>query len=119
MKTKYFIFTMIMLVGLALFIVGLAIEVPGDKLTTYYVLADESEYSYIKEYVNGDAYNYIIGASLVGGRIAGVLAQKAIFIAIGLLIFSIGIYALLNVRMKENVDKKEENMADCEKSNLI
>lgn len=32
----------------------------------------------IDEYVGGDAYNYIIGASLVGGRISGFIAGKTV-----------------------------------------
>jgi phage terminase large subunit-like protein len=59
-------------------------------------------YSAIKEYVGGDAYNYIIGASLVGGRISGVFAMKAIFISVGILIFCAGLICLSFVKKEDN-----------------
>ena len=81
----------VILIGIALVAVGLVIAVPGDHLTTYSILADKYGYSYIKEYVGGDAYNYIIGASLVAGHISGNLAMKAIFIAGGVITACMGL----------------------------
>lgn len=52
-------------VDIALIAVGLIIAVAGDHLTTYERLGNSDGYSYIREYVGGDAYNYIMGASLV------------------------------------------------------
>lgn len=86
---KKFVSVIIIIIGIALLYFGLSIKVPGKQLTTYSFLSDE--YSTIEEYVGGDAYNYIIGASLVGGEIAGAKAQKAIFISIGSLIACIGL----------------------------
>lgn len=77
-------------IGIVLVCIGLLLQVPSKELTTYSILED-SGYSVIEEYVGGDAYNYIIGASLVAGEIAGVMIQKAIFISVGLLIFCIGL----------------------------
>lgn len=80
----------LIIIGVILSLVGLFISVPGEQLTTYSFMHDSS-YSVIEEYVGGDAYNFIIGACLVGGKIAGTLAMKAVFIAVGILIFCIGI----------------------------
>lgn len=95
------------------------LKVPGKKLTTY--IASGDKYSVIQEYVGGDAYNFIIGASLVGGEIAGVKAQKAIFISVGALITCFGLYAFscskddnINVRLSTTSSENEYN-----KSNTI
>lgn len=77
-------------IGIVLVCIGLLLQVPSKELTTYSFLGD-SGYSVIDEYVGGDAYNYIIGATLVAGEIAGVMIQKAVFISIGLLIVCIGL----------------------------
>ncbi|MCI5892088.1 MAG: hypothetical protein MRZ66_01610 [Clostridiales bacterium] len=79
----------VVIIGIILFVVGLGIKVPNKELTTLSILSDE--YSVIDEYVGGDAYNYIIGASLVGGEISGVKTQKAMFESIGLLIMCVGL----------------------------
>lgn len=76
-------------IGIVLVCIGLLLQVPSKELTTYSILED-SGYSVIEEYVGGDAYNYIIGAALVAGEIAGVMIQKAVFVSIGLLIVCIG-----------------------------
>ena len=80
-------------VGIVLIAVGLIIAVPGDHLTTYESLGGSDGYSYIREYVGGDAYNYIMGASLVAGHISGTMTMKAIFIAVGVLVACIGLLA--------------------------
>lgn len=84
------------IIGILLVLIGLIIRVPGGALTTYKSLDGESaggyyafdnRYSSIDEYVGGDAYNYIIGASLVAGKTAGVIAAKAISIVGGAICF--------------------------------
>lgn len=82
----------VIMIGAVLFLVGLFTAIPSNKLTTYGILREE--YSVIEEYVGGDAYNYIIGASLVGGEIAGAKTEKAIFTATGILLICIGLLAL-------------------------
>ena len=77
-------------IGVLLVCIGLFMPVPSKELTTYSFMADEG-YSVIEEYVGGDAYNYIIGASLVGGEIAGTKAQKAIYTVAGLFFICTGI----------------------------
>ena len=79
--------------GIILIIAGLMIAVPGDYLTTYERLGGSNGYSYIREYVGGDAYNYITGASLVAGHISGTMAMKAVFIAVGVLVTCMGLLA--------------------------
>lgn len=88
-------------IGIVLVCIGLFLQVPSKELTTYSFL-DDSGYSVIEEYVGGDAYNYIIGAALVAGEIAGVMIQKAVFISIGLLIVCIG---LLKCARRDDVTK--------------
>lgn len=92
----------ITLVGIILFIIGFFIKVPNKELTTYSFLSDDR--SVIEEYVGGDAYNYIIGASLIGGEISGAKTQKAIFISIGLLIASVGLLSLSYSRNNDSIE---------------
>lgn len=112
---KKTISVLVMVIGLVLFIVGLFIKIPSKELTTYSSLSDK--YSVIEEYVGGDAYNYIIGASLVGGEIAGAKAQKAVFISMGSLIFVIGLLAYSF--SKENIEKTAKVNAPLSTENNI
>ncbi|MCF0110877.1 MAG: hypothetical protein HUJ58_03175, partial [Erysipelotrichaceae bacterium] len=84
------------IVGAALICVGLFIRVPGTALTTHSDMDGKKvmglTFSTIDEYVGGDAYNYIIGASLVGGRIAGARAERSIYISAGAIIIAMGLY---------------------------
>ena len=100
--------------GIILIIAGLIIAVPGDHLTTYERLGGSDGYSYIREYVGGDAYNYITGASLVAGHISGTMAMKAIFIAVGVLVACIGLLAFVFItdRPKESAAHFAETSAD-------
>ena len=100
--------------GIILIIAGLIIAVPGDHLTTYERLGGSDGYSYIREYVGGDAYNYITGASLVAGHISGTIAMKAIFIAVGVLISCIGLLAFVFItdQPKESAAHFAETSAD-------
>lgn len=77
--------------GIILIVLGIVIRIPSKELTTYKLL--EGEYSIIDEYVGGDAYNYIIGASLVAGNIAAAKISKSLFIAVGVLVMCIGLIA--------------------------
>ena len=92
--------TIIIIIGVILCFVGLFYKIPSNQLTTYSFLNDD--HTVIEEYVGGDAYNYIIGASLTGGEIAGATAAKAIYISVGLLIICIGmIIAVVSKPKKE------------------
>lgn len=91
-----------LIIGAVLILVGLIIQVPGGVLTTLETRNGEStdnyvfddEYSSIDEYVGGDAYNYIIGASLVAGKISGTMTVKAVCIVGGLLCICAGMVLL-------------------------
>ncbi len=98
MKMKKLVGIVILLAGVAMLIVGLTLTVPGTYLTSYTELEgveiDGDTASTIREYVGGDAYNYIIGASLVGAKISGVMIAKAVYTAIGTLIICFGLACL-------------------------
>ena len=87
------------MIGLILVLIGLIIQIPGGALTTYKFMNGESaggyafdnKYSSIDEYVGGDAYNFIIGASLVGGKIAGMIAAKAVTMVGGAICICFGV----------------------------
>lgn len=98
------------IIGIVLLLIGLIIQIPGGALTTYEImdgnLTDSyvfsNKYSAIDEYVGGDAYNYIIGASLVAGRISGTMTTKAIFIVGGIICICLGL-TLRSIRKKETL----------------
>ncbi|MGI6248763.1 MAG: hypothetical protein ACOYJX_05105 [Acutalibacteraceae bacterium] len=79
------------ILGIALFVTGLFVSIPNDYINSYSM----------KEYVGGDAYNFIIEASIRGGKIAGAFAQKAIYIGVGLLITCLS-------ALKVNIVKPEQ-----------
>lgn len=98
------------IIGLVLIFIGLITPIPGGALTTYQSLEGtattdysfSNKYSTIDEYVGGDAYNYIIGASLVAGKLSGAMTSKAIYIVGGTLCFCFGI-TLKALQKKANV----------------
>ena len=92
MKKEISVF--MLLVGIAAIVYGFSIKVPGSSLTTYSSMDGYRNYSAIEEYVGGDAYNYIIGATLVGSRISAAMTSQTIFIAVGVLICCIGLIGL-------------------------
>lgn len=106
---------LVMIIGLVLFIVGLFTKIPNKELTTYLGLSDKC--SVIEEYVGGDAYNYIIRASLVGGEIAGAKTQKAVFISVGSLIFVLGLLAYSS--SKEKIEETNKDNATISMENTI
>ena len=114
----------VIVLGALLFIVGLFTQIPSKELTTYEALDDK--YSVIEEYVGGDAYNYIIGASLVGGEIAGAKAQKAIFISVGLFIICLGLCSFVfakedadEVALKETVENEIISDAEVNETDIV
>lgn len=79
-----------LVVGLLMVIEGVDLGVPSDYLYS----------SGVTEYVGGDAYNYIIEASLRGGRIAAAEISKCINISSGLLIACMSALKLKVVKEK-------------------
>ncbi|MBQ9324590.1 MAG: hypothetical protein IJ246_02345 [Clostridia bacterium] len=60
----------------------------------------------MKEYVGGDAYNYIIEAALRGGEIAGAKIIKAVYFA------AAGIITILSLSFLTRDDGKGEIQCD-------
>jgi len=73
------------ILGLTFIIVSLAMQVPGRRI------------NYVPSYINGDAYNYQIEASLRGGEIAGAKAVKAIYMIGGAILLCGSLIALGSV----------------------
>lgn len=86
-KTLSIGFAIMMIVGIALFIYGCTIKIPSEKLSYYSYNDDESK---IEKYIEGDAYNYIIGAEIVGSKIVAAETTRAIFICTGLFMATLG-----------------------------
>ena len=61
------------LLGSVLLIYGFKLEVPSGIM----------QFGEVPEYVGGDAYNYIMEASLRGGEIAAATISRAIYICVG------------------------------------
>lgn len=109
------------IVGLILILIGLFLKVPGGALTTYRSLDGDSagsyyvfdkKYSAIDEYVGGDAYNYIIGASLVAGKTAGMIAAKAITMVGGAICVCFGVTLMIQEkRSGVPVGERDSNAA--------
>jgi len=111
------------IIGICLILIGLLIPIPGGALTTYkYLDGDKTEYSVfddkyssIDEYVGGDAYNYIIGASLVAGKISGAMTTKAIFVVSGTLCLCLGITLKM---LQKNYTTNERRFNEIKEENL-
>lgn len=106
---------LVIAIGITLFVIGYTTKIPSKNLTTFSILEGD-KYSAIDEYVGGDAYNYIIGASLVSGKIAAAKAAKierVIFISTGSLIFSIGIIGFaFSFKTKEKKPKEKKDVGE-------
>lgn len=120
MKIQKLVGTVILLAGVALLIVGLTLQVPGTYLTTYASLDGEAidgdTASSIREYVGGDAYNYIIGASLVGAKISGLIMAKAVYTAAGVLVICLGLICLFCGPKEPHTKKPEKIVSAPEKA---
>lgn len=120
MKIQKLVGSVILLAGVALLIVGLTLQVPGTYLTTYASLdgaaIDGDTASSIREYVGGDAYNYIIGASLVGAKISGLIMAKAVYTAAGVLVICLGLICLFCGPKEPRIKKPEKIVSAPEKA---
>lgn len=100
------------IIGVLLLAIGLTIPVPGGVLTTYKFMDGErttsyvfdDKYSSIDEYVGGDAYNYIIGASLIGGKMAGMISAKAVAMVGGAICICFGVTLMMLEQGKNPVE---------------
>ena len=75
-------------VGIVLAVVFVVLAV-NTEIPSKYI----SSYS-MKEYVGGDAYNFIIEAGLRGGEIAGAYATRAIYFGVAALLAVISLFCL-------------------------
>ena len=120
MKIQKLVGTVVLLAGVTLLIVGLTLQVPGTYLTTYASLdgaaIDGDTASSIREYVGGDAYNYIIGASLVGAKISGLIMAKAVYTAAGVLVICLGLICLFCGPKEPRIKKPEKIVSAPEKA---
>lgn len=111
-KKRNLAFLCPIIIGLVLVVVGLFIRMPGGALTTYSFQNGKStdhynfdnRYSTIDEYVGGDAYNYIIGASLIAGKISGTMTVKAICIVSGILCACFGLTLMMLQEEKKSTE---------------
>lgn len=111
-------------VSVLLIIFGAVFPVPEKQVDTIGYCYDKSWfYRYGEEYVNGDAYNYQIEASLKAGWMSGVLTMKSISVATGILLFFITLYADKKHKELEKQTKLLEqlagNQADTANNNSI
>lgn len=99
-------------VGALCLLVGLLFPMPGEDLTTYDL--NGAEYFHIEEYVGGDAYNYIIGACILGGHISGAMTAKAVFAVGGLAFICVGVatLAIFGSGMEKSKDMGDIKMKD-------
>lgn len=104
MKNKFLSvgFTAMMIIGIALFIYGCTIKIPSEKLS-YYGYNNTSK---IEEYVGGDAYNYIIGAEIVGSKIVAAKPKEQSSFVSGCLWRHLAV--LLLHTKKENTQKRNQ-----------
>ena len=85
------------LILVAVFLVlGFTSQIPEKYIKSY---GDNKMY----EYVGGDAYNYIIEASLRGGEISGAQTTKAIYFAAAGIIFLLSLSFLTDDENKRAV----------------
>ena len=102
------------ILSVILLIWGLVIEVPSSYLSFYG----------IKEYVGGDAYNYIIEAGLRGGRIAGAMVQKVVLIISGCILFWMSLFAIalnnkLSIVHKDSIARKTTGFSETKNDDLV
>lgn len=79
------------IVGIVLLIKGLSTSVPSSHISFYG----------LTEYVNGDAYNYIIESALRGSRIVSAQVVKALYITVGALISCIAVLKIELVKAEK------------------
>lgn len=86
-----------------MFIVGIIIIIAGFILLLHNtnIPSDIFYFSSIKTYVGGDAYNAMIEASIRGGKIAGAMAESAIYKVSGIITMCLGA-----ITIAKSFDKK-------------
>lgn len=62
------------------------------------------------EYLGGDAYNYMIEATMKSGYVSGIMTGKVAFVVGGLLLFFISLYAYNQGELLERKNEISYNM---------
>ena len=75
-------------IGLLFAIIGLTTTVPDDIIQTGTFARGNREQGGYQEYVGGDAYNFIIEASIRGGEIAGGRTARATYLTGGVIMIT-------------------------------
>lgn len=94
------------ILAIVLIVVGFKQEIPKRNLGSFP--------SSIEEYVGGDAYNYLIEASIRGGEISGKTIAKAVYIVGGCIIGVISLLiaftgkSVFKMKMTKNTKVSEE-----------
>lgn len=116
-RKKQLALSLPIIVGVILIIAGLCISIPGTALTTLSSLNGVetagynlgNRYSTIDEYVGGDAFNFIISATIISGKLTGIIAVKGLCIVSGVLCVCLGASLLLWFSTREPIDYTEDS----------
>ena len=89
--------------GIALIVAGIATTAPSRELESISRIGRGTP-----AYVGGDAYNFIIEASIRGGEIAGARTARAVYVSGGALVLTLGA-----VTLTSESDKKDETVVEA------
>ncbi len=106
-KQRYSPWLLMLIVGVIFFVIGLSVEIPSTKLTTYSYYENDDNYYYVESYVGGDAYNFIVAAAQNGGEIAAKTIEKSIYISVGVFMFVLG-GVMIDADIRNKKRRKEE-----------
>lgn len=115
------VWSFFVIIGVVFFILGLTLKLPPKELAYYSNFGDTYE---VEEYVNGDAYNYIIAASQWAGEYSARSTEKTIYICFGIFMFTLGLANIIKCTgfKKKDTNEKEvasSNIENKDKSNLF
>lgn len=108
----------LIILSIVLIVLAFLIPVPGSILTDLDFMSADPDYSIIDTYVGGDAYNYIIGANLVGAKITGTMVMRATLFCTGIIVFSLGLFGCFYASCKEKQLEKLDDIKKVLKSPL-
>ena len=103
MIKKSIVSTVGFLLAFTFLLLGLMTKPPQKEIDYY-----SSGRNGYTEYVGGDAYNYIIEASLRGGAISGASAAKAIYLSAAGLIFILSLSLLASDNREKSAEEDDE-----------
>lgn len=95
------------IIGLLFAALGLATSSPSDVIRTGILARDNRDVGGYVRYVGGDAYNFIIEASIRGGEIAGRNAARATYLTGGFIMVT---GSLITLGVALDKEKKEHHL---------